>query len=333
MSLLIANWRPYRSVEEAGVFLQGLMSQSTLPAKQVYLALPYRYLSQAHEVKLPKGVLLGIEGMLGSAPGGFSESVAAELLDRSSIEFVLLGSRSGRPINNGTLNHQLKQALASNVTPVLCIGESLSQYAAEETEAALTTQLTERLIDIPAKELSSLIVVYEHPLSTFSRSTLTENELDGSLATCQQILTSIAGKTAAAKISVVAGVPPNLKDLKAYLKKGKGAGAYFHQAAIRIDTLHEWVGIPKPETVVEVQATDDPSDEKPKQPARKPKPQPNPLTGNKPTTKEEHAAEPTLEAETDKDPDAFDGWKPDPDEDPSIPFSSFTRDAFKTDDD
>jgi len=96
--------------------------------------------------------------------GAFTGEISAEMLYDSGSEFVLIGHSERRQYFNETdeiVNKKLKRALKSNLTPVVCIGESLDQRESGKTEDVILKQIKEGFKDISETEMEKVVIAYE----------------------------------------------------------------------------------------------------------------------------------------------------------------------------
>ncbi|GAA1867554.1 triose-phosphate isomerase [Brevibacterium marinum] len=97
-------------------------------------------------------------------PGAHTGEIAASFLSRLGCTYVVVG-HSERRANNHETNDivaaKVKAALAQEITPILCTGESLEQRQ-EKTHVDFTlTQLEESLEGLDAAALEGLVIAYE----------------------------------------------------------------------------------------------------------------------------------------------------------------------------
>jgi triosephosphate isomerase len=79
-------------------------------------------------------------------------------------KYVILGHSERRHKlgeSDAFVNQKVRVALAAGLDVILCVGETLEQRKANQTEALLDRQLTCGLADVPADTLSRLSIAYE----------------------------------------------------------------------------------------------------------------------------------------------------------------------------
>jgi triosephosphate isomerase len=96
--------------------------------------------------------------------GAFTGEVSARMLKSSGASFVLLGHSERRQYfaeDNGFIHRKLLRALEGGITPILCIGEHLSQRESGTCETVLKTQLEECLQGISPDQAAKVVIAYE----------------------------------------------------------------------------------------------------------------------------------------------------------------------------
>jgi triosephosphate isomerase (TIM) len=169
--LMAANWKMYKTRSEAKVFLSALettLPQTAVLGEQVRLWVSASFtlletlVNTANNSKLP--LTVSAQTMDAHAEGAYTGEVSARMLQDLGVKGVLLGHSERRQYFNETdeaLAQKVKVALEAGLEPVLCVGETLEQREAEQTDRVILNQLNVALQDIPSEALKSLIIAYE----------------------------------------------------------------------------------------------------------------------------------------------------------------------------
>lgn len=106
----------------------------------------------------------GAQDVSRHAPGAHTGEIAASFLSRLGCTYVVVGHSERRADNHETndlVAAKIKAALAQEITPILCIGESLEQRQ-EKTHVDFTlNQLDESLAGFDAAALEGIVIAYE----------------------------------------------------------------------------------------------------------------------------------------------------------------------------
>lgn len=134
------------------------------PDVEVLLCPPFPYLQLVKETINDTDVKLGSQNMHYETSGAFTGEVSPLMVCDIGCEYVILGHSERREIfkeDNELINKKVKTALSHNLSPILCVGETLLQREKNETIDVIKTQVVEGLKDIAEKEAKSLVIAYE----------------------------------------------------------------------------------------------------------------------------------------------------------------------------
>lgn len=144
---------------------QALLSQLSQiePHEQVAVgvAVPYPYISPS--LQHGDAVLIGAEDVSRFAQdGAYTGEVSAQMLADLGTQFVLIGHSERRQYfgeDETVLAQKYSHAVAAEVLPVLCVGETLEQREAGQAEGVVANQLA--LLKDVAKLNHTVLVAYE----------------------------------------------------------------------------------------------------------------------------------------------------------------------------
>jgi triosephosphate isomerase len=106
---------------------------------------------------------LGSQNMHWEASGAFTGEVAPQMV-AELCKYVILGHSERRAYfgeTDETVNRKVKAALANQLIPIVCVGETLEQNKAGKTSEIVSRQILEGLADIPQGIASAIVIAYE----------------------------------------------------------------------------------------------------------------------------------------------------------------------------
>lgn len=106
---------------------------------------------------------LGGQDISAEIAGAFTGQLSAELLKEAGAEFVLVGHSERRQFqfeSDELIAAKIATAIANDITPVLCIGESLQERQQEKTQQVIAKQLAAVYASHP-ELLQNSVVAYE----------------------------------------------------------------------------------------------------------------------------------------------------------------------------
>ncbi len=141
---------------------------------EVAVCPPFPYLFPIAEAVAGSPIRLGAQNLWPEEKGAFTGEVSPGMLRDAGCTYVILGhserrhtigpARSGGGVHgedDALINRKVRAAFAAGMVPILCIGETLAERDAGQTEAVLTKQLDGGLTGLSAQQVSSMVIAYE----------------------------------------------------------------------------------------------------------------------------------------------------------------------------
>lgn len=163
--IIAGNWKLHKTIGES-IRLVNALKMKTVNISNTEMVVCPTYLSISSVRDTLKGspIGLGAQNLFWEESGAFTGEVSAILLKDAGCEYVILGHSERRQYfgeTDETVNKRLRAAIAADLKPIVCIGETLAQRENGQTFDVLASQLSGALRGFAADELSDLIVAYE----------------------------------------------------------------------------------------------------------------------------------------------------------------------------
>ena len=155
--IIVANWKMNGSEELVNEF------SKFAPAKHndIIICPPFTLLDSAKTL-LPSFIKIGAQNCSEEDKGAFTGEISASMLQEKDVSHVLIGHSERRTLFNETddvIFKKTKVAIKNKLTPIVCIGETLSEKKANKTLEVLNSQINGSLAKIDPHE--QVIVAYE----------------------------------------------------------------------------------------------------------------------------------------------------------------------------
>jgi len=244
--LIVGNWKMYKTIEEATAFIDSILPMLDKSSCQVMLAVPYTCIKPLADKVKGTPIIIGAQNMNDAMEGAFTGEVAAVMLKEAGANFVLIGHSERRTIfqeSNAFINRKVQRAVACELKPILCIGETYDEREQNQTEQLLKTQLDECLAGV-AKDAANTVVLAYEPIWAIGTGLAATPELVGSaLATCRKILGDIWGEKEAMKVPILYGGSVNPKNAETYLSLSENNGLLIGSASLAPDSFAKIIAL------------------------------------------------------------------------------------------
>lgn len=130
---------------------------------QMALCVPSVYLAQTQALLAGSGIDLGAQDVSSHESGAFTGEVSGAMLKEFAVRYCIVGHSERRQYHFETdalVAEKTQRALASGITPIVCVGETLAEREAGKTEDVVKRQLA-AVIHTNGHCISEIVVAYE----------------------------------------------------------------------------------------------------------------------------------------------------------------------------
>jgi triosephosphate isomerase len=164
--VIAGNWKMNKNVDESAMLINELKDRlrDVADGVEVVLCPPFTSLSTANQLLRGSRLKLGAQNMHFAEEGAYTGEVSARMLKSIGCEYVILGHSERRTYFNESdeiINRKVKKALASDLRPIVCVGETLEERERDLTEVVVTKQVKGVLDAIPSVDLRRIVIAYE----------------------------------------------------------------------------------------------------------------------------------------------------------------------------
>jgi triosephosphate isomerase (TIM) len=143
------------------------------------------------------------------------------MLKEAGAEYVIIGHSERRRLfgdTDETVNRKLAAAVSAQLTPIVCIGETLEQRDGNETLSVLDRQVKQGLDGLTADQIGALVIAYEPVWAIGTGRNATPAQAGEAHAHIRARLRQWFGGVAAEQCHIIYGgsvKPDNVRDLAA----------------------------------------------------------------------------------------------------------------------
>ena len=161
--LIVGNWKMNGALASNQALIDALLADLGAPDADVAVCVPSVYLAQLQILLKGRSIALGAQDVSQHAVGAFTGETSATMLKEFDVRYCLVGHSERRQHHgesNSLVSLKAKQALACGITPIVCVGETLVEREAGQTEAVVKRQLAAVIHD-NGHCISEIVVAYE----------------------------------------------------------------------------------------------------------------------------------------------------------------------------
>ena len=161
--LIAGNWKMNGTLAANEALVKALIAGLGAPACQVALCAPSIYLAQMQSLLLGSAIDLGAQDVSAQEAGAFTGEIAGAMLKEFGVRYCLVGHSERRQYHFETdalVAAKTQRALACGVIPIVCVGETLAEREANQTEEVVKRQLA-AVIHTNGHCISEIVVAYE----------------------------------------------------------------------------------------------------------------------------------------------------------------------------
>ena len=153
-------------------------------------------------------ILLGAQHCHHEVTGAFTGEVSPLFLQKLDVKLVICGHSERRDLFGETdemVNAKVKAIFKHNMTPIMCVGESLAEREAGETEAKVLGQVVNGLQGVKKAEVGSMVIAYEPIWAIGTGKTATADDAQQVCASIRAAVTASFGADAGASVRIQYG--------------------------------------------------------------------------------------------------------------------------------
>ena len=151
--LIAGNWKMNGSIATNAVLLDSIRAGASGLVADLVVCVPAPYLAQAQSTLSGSSIAWGAQDLSLHEAGAYTGEVSGAMLRDFGCRFVIVGHSERRSLHGETdamVAGKTLRALSSGLTPIVCVGETLEEREAGQTEQIVSAQLSAVLAAVDA---------------------------------------------------------------------------------------------------------------------------------------------------------------------------------------
>ncbi len=240
---IAGNWKMNMKLDSAKALAEGLKKEAA-GVNEVDIAVcpPYLYIPAVAEILNGSNIGYGAQNVYFEKAGAFTGEIETAMLADFCCKYVILGHSERRHImgeSSELVNKKVHAALAAGLTPIVCVGELLS-----EREAGVTSQVNRRQFDgsfsgVSAEDMKKCVIAYEPVWAIGTGKVATPEQAQEVHADLRALMTERYGKEVADVVRIQYGGSVKGSNAAEILSKPDVDGALVGGASLKVDAFME----------------------------------------------------------------------------------------------
>ncbi|PYR59749.1 MAG: triose-phosphate isomerase [Acidobacteria bacterium] len=242
---IAANWKMYKTVHEAVVFVKEFRKLvQDVSDVEIVVAPPFTAVHAVAEAARSSNVGVAGQDLHWEREGAFTGALSAGMLKEAGAEYVIIGHSERRRLfgeTDATVNRKLVAAIGAQLTPIVCIGETLEERERNETLPVLDRQIKQGLDGVHADQIAAMVIAYEPVWAIGTGRNATPAQAGEAHAHIRSRLRQWFGGDAAEQCHIIYGgsvKPDNIRELSSLADVD---GALVGGASLDVRSFHEIV--------------------------------------------------------------------------------------------
>jgi triosephosphate isomerase len=218
--IIAGNWKMNKTVAEALDLVRGLkLELANIKEVDMVVCPPFTALSEVSKAILDSSLRLGAQNMSEHNVGAYTGEIAAVMLKEFSVRYVILGHSERRQYQKESDDLISKKAAAvhgASLKPIVCVGESLAEREAGQTNAVLQKQVQGSLAGLTKDQMAETVVAYEPVWAIGTGKTATTAQAQEAHAFIRSLIAKMFDETVARRVRIQYGgsvKPSNAREL------------------------------------------------------------------------------------------------------------------------
>ncbi len=163
--IVAGNWKMNNTNSEAVALTEAIKkSEFSFKGVEVVLCPPFTALKDVGALLAGSSIRLGAQNMHWEKSGAFTGEISAGMLRELFCHYVIIGHSERRQYfceTDETVNKKVLAAIAANLHPIVCVGETLEQRKANETKNVIEKQVRGAFKNVSKEAFMKVVIAYE----------------------------------------------------------------------------------------------------------------------------------------------------------------------------
>lgn len=219
-NIVAGNWKSNETFNQADDLIndiaEGLRAFDSTDV-DVIVCPPFPYLELVQDAAEDVEFFVGAQNVSKFDNGAYTGEVSAQMLQSMNVDYCIVGHSERRKYffeTNQDVAEKVNKLLAVDITPIVCVGESLEDREAGKHFDVIREQVSQGLFHLSAEAMERIIIAYEPVWAIGTGKTATKEQAQEIHAFIRNMLAEKYSDDTAQEISILYGGSCNAKNAK-----------------------------------------------------------------------------------------------------------------------
>jgi triosephosphate isomerase len=243
--LIAGNWKMYKTCGQAVKLVQDLEDRvMELKGVEIVVCPPFTALkSVATVIEIDKpNFSLGAQDIFWEVEGAYTGEISPLMLKDLSVKYVIVGHSERRQYfkeTNEVINKKLRAAIAHDIAPILCVGETLAEREKNLTKKVVKEEIVSGLEGFKARDLEKLVLAYEPIWAIGTGRTAFPEDANMVVVYLRELVASLFEEKLAKSIRILYGGSVKPENIGEFMEQPEIDGALVGGASLTAEDFSE----------------------------------------------------------------------------------------------
>ncbi|MDF2929247.1 triose-phosphate isomerase [Anaerospora sp.] len=239
--IIAGNWKMHKTVGEALALVRELCGiTASVTDVEIVICPTFTALYPVHMAICEGPLRLGAQNMHWEAQGAYTGEISPAMVKEVGCTYVIIGHSERRQYfgeTDDTVNKKVKAAIAAELIPIMCVGETLEQREAGITEGVVGRQVRQGLTGLTAEQIAEMVIAYEPVWAIGTGRTASSEDANAVCRYIRQVVTELAGTDSAEKVRIQYGGSVKGENIAELMAKSDIDGALVGGASLDAESF------------------------------------------------------------------------------------------------
>ncbi len=242
-TIIAGNWKMYKTLREGQELVIALRRELyQIENVDIVVCPPYTSLAYLADALETSNILIGAQDVYWQDEGAFTGEISPLMLKDIGCKFVIIGHSERRQYfgeTNESVNNKIKAALKQGLTPIVCVGETLSQRESGSTFKVLDDHIENGLKGIIDSDALKIVIAYEPVWAIGTGKTATAQQAQEAQKYIRDLLRKMYNNEIADTIRIQYGGSVKGENITELMSQPDVDGALVGGASLKVETFAE----------------------------------------------------------------------------------------------